>query len=133
MAWSWSHTGEAYANAYANLGRLDRELLEVIYAEWEASCPDVGDGAAEDEVIEPFDGDKYEKALVAAKEYSHGMLVDAIWDRASASATCDNGGRNAWMCPYGCCPHMVPFDPPDYDWSESRDDSRLTDDTFGDE
>ena len=27
--------------------------------------------------------------------------------------TCDNGGWNAWMCPYGCHPHCVDFGPED--------------------
>ncbi len=38
--------------------------------------------------------------------------ADAIWQYASEDLrTCDNGGYNAWMCPWGC--HTVSFDGPD--------------------
>ena len=37
MAWSWSHSQEAYENARENLSTLDRETLEIIFAEWRAA------------------------------------------------------------------------------------------------
>lgn len=37
MAWSWSHTVGAYANAQAQVESQEREWLEVVYAEWQAA------------------------------------------------------------------------------------------------
>ena len=37
MAWSWSHSQEAYENARENLSELDKETLEIIFAEWRAA------------------------------------------------------------------------------------------------
>jgi hypothetical protein len=39
MAWSWSHTGEAYENVKANIEAKPREWLEVVWAEWVAAIP----------------------------------------------------------------------------------------------
>ena len=36
MAWSWSHSNEAYANAEENVQNKDREWLETVFAEWHA-------------------------------------------------------------------------------------------------
>lgn len=36
MAWEWSHTPEAYANAEANIRAKDRKWLETVYGEWHA-------------------------------------------------------------------------------------------------
>src|SRR4051812_37268930 len=36
MAWSWSHTADAYADAQANCEALPRDTLLEIAAEWEA-------------------------------------------------------------------------------------------------
>jgi hypothetical protein len=102
MAWSWSHTQEAYDNAYNNLHHEGREWLEIVYAEWEASKTDNEDD------FEPFDEELYDKALMKAKDLPDDVLVDYIYDQMSEQATCDNGGFNAWACPYGC--HTVSFD-----------------------
>jgi hypothetical protein len=101
MAWSWSHTAQAYADAEENLEELPRDTLEEILAEWECHRPGTDDFAAE----------LWETTLanVKARELPTDVLADAIWDRASEQQTCDNGGFNAWMCPYGCGPHTVPF------------------------
>lgn len=107
MAWSWSHTGEAYAAARDNLARLPKEELEIIFAEWRAAQ---GKGG----VIEDsnrFSEKKYFRALAFAKTLPDDVLADFIWERAEESATCDNGGFNAWVCPSGC--HRVSFDPHD--------------------
>lgn len=42
-------------------------------------------------------------------QLSKDAIVDDIWERASNLATCDNGGFNAWMCPFGCDCHTVSF------------------------
>ena len=103
MAWSWSHSQEAYENARENLSTLDRETLEIIFAEWRAAQ---GKGG----IIHNhnhFHQRKYDRALKHAKTLPDDVLADFIWERASEQATCDNGGWNAWMCPSGC--HTVPF------------------------
>lgn len=97
MAWSWSHTQEAYDNARDNLVGLDRDRLNIIYAEWEAL---VGD--------DDLDENKYEAALDKAITIEVDILIDIIWVKVVHFATCDNGGFNAWVCPYGC--HTVSFD-----------------------
>lgn len=103
MAWSWSHTNEAYANAQANLEELPLETLRVIEAEWRSlRIHDTGG--------DRFSLAKYQKAVKVIErenEYAEYLAVE-IWEKASEQATCDNGGFNAWMCPFGC--HTVPFD-----------------------
>jgi hypothetical protein len=109
MAWSWSHTNEAYANAEENLRSMPKEKLEIIFAEWRAAQ---GKGG----IIEDcgnFDERKYTRALAYAKTLDDETLADFIWERASEAATCDNGGFEAWMCPSGCGCHCVSFSPPD--------------------
>lgn len=100
MAWEWSHTAEAYADAQANLEALPRVDLEIIFAEWIANDPS-GD--------ETFNQDAYASAHQEAKSLPASHLADEIWRLASNQATCDNGGFNAWLCPYGCGCHQVPF------------------------
>jgi hypothetical protein len=100
MAWSWSHTDEAYANARANLLELrDIELWE-IYGEWHAADLEL------DENWLPKYNEHYRKAQSLGRD----VLIEYIWDRAREQQTCDNGGFNAWMCPHGCTPHSVSFD-----------------------
>lgn len=102
MAWSWSHTLEAYEYARSQIQDLGRENLEMIYAEWMAA------EATDEEGSEPvFNSEKYDTALSRARYLPDDMLADHIWDRASEAATCDNGGFRAWACPWGC--HTVPF------------------------
>jgi hypothetical protein len=105
MAWSWSHSQEAYCDARDNVGRKSREWLEVCYAEWwAAGSNDCGyvDGTAFDEGI-------YNVVLIEAKTLPDDVLADHIWDQMQEQATCDNGGWNAWCCPSGC--HTVSFSP----------------------
>lgn len=107
MAWGWSHTQEAYRNAEDNLRALDLDTLQVIAAEWESVRPD------EDEWSEPhFSLWHYRRALARIKreDMSADDLADIVWNRAEDQVTCDNGGFNAWMCPFGCGPHCVSFD-----------------------
>lgn len=103
MAWSWSHTNEAYANAQENLKTFDDETIAVICAEWKAYCKaSVGE----------FNRFAYNWAIQKARKLIRkGMreyVESDIWDAMSEFATCDNGGFNAWCCPFGC--HKVPFD-----------------------
>ena len=123
MAWSWSHSQEAYENARENLSTLDRETLEIIFAEWRAAQ---GKGG----IIHNhnhFHQRKYDRALKHAKTLPDDVLADFIWEQASEFATCDNGGFNAWMCPSGCGCHCVSFSPPDEPENEEFEDVELAD------
>jgi hypothetical protein len=119
MAWSWSHTQQAYADARENLSELDREKLEIIFAEWRAA---EGKHGVVDPVSAGFSERKYDRALKHAKTLAHDTLVEFIWEKASDFATCDNGGFEAWMCPHGCGPHCVSFRPPEEDEADDFDD-----------
>lgn len=99
MAWSWSHSNEAYENAYNNLNNLDRDDLVEIATEWD--CFDAEE--SDDDSI--FDWDIGRKKYAV---YTQEILVNRIWERMSEQSICDNGGFNAWCCPYGC--HTVSFD-----------------------
>ena len=102
MAWEWSHTNEAYSNAYENLHDSPRNFLAIAFAEWKAK-----EIEESDDDREPFGAD-YEKELAFAATLASDTLADSIWEKASEQRTCDNGGFNAWVCPYGC--HTVSFD-----------------------
>lgn len=126
MAWSWSHTNEAYRDARANLDDLPRDTVAVIWAEWRA-----WDGNT---FHAGFDSKTYKRELRRAysrmyRDKQRGLevygengtlklasmesMLSDIWERASSEdtgRTCDNGGFNAWLCPFGCGCHTVPFD-----------------------
>ena len=103
MAWSWSHTQEAYAACRDNLMcYTPKGTLNVIFAEWEAhKKPDDGDD-------ENFDVAEYHAALKKARRTARAELADHIWERMEEQATCTNGGHQAWACPFGC--HEISFD-----------------------
>ena len=82
MAWSWSHTQEAYRDAEINASELSDSDAAMIFAE----------------------------AVNMIRNGFREGIDRYIWENASEFATCDNGGFNAWLCPYGCGPHCVPFD-----------------------
>ena len=103
MAWEWSHTPEAYEAAYQNLLQLDFATLRTIWAEWQA-CDHPDDDA------QTFDETKYDTAIHNAGKIHTEALANDIWTNASEQATCDNGGFNAWLCPFGCGCHTVSFD-----------------------
>lgn len=106
MAWNWSHTEEAYIDARENLRKLPRDELLMIRREWIAYVLDANDADNEG-----FSISKYEEAVAKRtfEDQTTEELADYIWDRASDVQICDNGGWNAWVCPYGC--HTVPFSP----------------------
>ena len=108
--WEWSHTQDAYDNAEFNLRALPKETLEIIFAEWRASQEK--HESSELLKLDPnFDLKKYDKALKYAKTLSDDDLCDFIWEKTSEQATCENGGFDAWVCPYGC--HRVSFSLPE--------------------
>ena len=100
MAWSWSHSVEAYADARANLDELPHATLVTIWAEWR--CWD-GEYVMP-QLRDDLDYDAQERV---ADELPDDVLADAIWDKSEEYARCDNGGFNAHVCPFGC--HTVPF------------------------
>ena len=106
MAWEWSHSEEAYNNARENLNNIPLSELLIIWGEIQAS------GVNEWEKIghaTAFDQDVYETTINGGP-YTCQDLVKKIWDHMkNKNKTCDNGGFNAWACPYGC--HTVSFDP----------------------
>ena len=98
MAWEWSHTQEAYDNARDNLESLSLESLHIIWAEIKSYQND-----------DKWNWERfYNDNLDLAKRLSYNCLLDDIWDYMDNFRTCDNGGFNAWCCPYGC--HTVSFD-----------------------
>ena len=114
MAWSWSHTADGLRHAYENLGKLSKETLCEIFAEWRAAQGKHGIVSDSNH----FDQRKYERALAYANKLDHDTLVDFIWEKAEEAATCDNGGFELWMCPSGCGPHCVTPDPTDDEGNE---------------
>jgi len=104
MAWEWSHTDEAYQNAREQLNQIPDDDLRVIFGEWWAH-------AHRSETGEDFTTALYQEGRNLAQELQPWTLAAFIWKRMEKQRTCDNGGHNAWACPYGCGAHTVPFDP----------------------
>ena len=107
MAWGWSHTQEAYRDAEHNLSNLSNERIAVIWAEWNAADPGEYGGFE-------FNTRKYRREIRRAHSWirreRRSEMLESIWEHAKDNATCDNGGWNAWLCPFGCGCHCVPFD-----------------------
>ena len=100
MAWSWSHTTEAYERVRQQIFDAPREWLEVVFAEWEAENKKENEG---------FSEKKYEKALKRAKKMEEEALAGYIWEKAEEQSLCSNGGYLAYCCPFQCLPHSLPF------------------------
>jgi hypothetical protein len=101
MAWSWSHTQEGYDDARTNLENQKLKWLKECWAEIQATTFD-------ENFTAHFDSEVYGVKFMEAKHFPGDFIIQDIWDFAETQRTCDNGGFNAWMCPYGC--HTVPFD-----------------------
>lgn len=115
MAWSWSHTDEAYAAVEeqlndkaddANNGDEDAaNWLHVVWAEWVAS------DWQNHLVMADLNLRKYELCIVRAKRQGESLgyekLTKDIWEWTSELAACTNGGHEAYLCPHGC--HLLPF------------------------
>ena len=106
MAWSWSHTAEAYEHARENVMLLSSEDTAVIWAE--ISCSDWKTNAFNPD----FNLRKYKKLLLKAhREIYKGYIErfhNDIWDFAETWRVCDDDGYNAYVCPFGC--HTVSFE-----------------------
>ena len=108
MAWSWSHTAEAYQNARDNFLELPPSTLRVILAEWAAAKRNEYGGY-------DFNLRKYRKAIRENYRLERRLgphilesLAEDCWNKIEELATCDNGGFDCWVCPFGC--HTVSFD-----------------------
>lgn len=109
MAWSWSHTTEGICAAYDNLHKLPHHVLCEIAAEWD-TWKKANEKNAEGDWVddESFDQVFYNERLKFYEGLTSDCVADYIWPFAEEKATCTNGGYYLWMCPYGCCCHMVP-------------------------
>ena len=110
MAWEFSHSEEGYATVRIRIGRLGIRVLRVIFAEIYASGCVVDEGEAfeaSDGVRADFDERDYALALESAKLKDKEELVRFVIAFTFWQSTCDNGGFNAHVCPYGC--HTVSF------------------------
>jgi hypothetical protein len=80
--------------------------LVEIFAEWQMKeRPDVDDETDDAWLV------KWREVYTKVRDQHIPpvLLVDKIWRRAREQALCEDGGWEAWMCPYGCAPHRVPF------------------------
>ena len=105
MSWEWSHTQEAYENVRKNIYykvEREREEMEEVWGEWYAYF-------LEEYMDVPF-LDSIKAGMKIAEGLSDYDLAERIWVLSDNQATCENGGFEAWICPYGCGCHMVPFD-----------------------
>ena len=121
MVWAWSHTAEGMQAVRDNIADQRHEWLRVVFAEQRAAKKDPDRGGW-DSVA--FNEKRYKRALKWADKNPE-LLVEAIQEWTEELATCDNGGFEAWCCPYGC--HTVPFDrddseeDDDFDWVEAEE------------
>ena len=99
MAWEWSHTAEAYSNAYDQVHALPKRELLTILREW------AYDDREKRGVRPSF------RLPAGLRRLTQDTLADLVWSRAEEHRTCTNGGHSAYVCPDGC--HTVPFDPVD--------------------
>lgn len=99
MAWSWSHTSEAYRDAREQLEAMERDTRNVIAAEWLAADGD------------NLDERKYARSLPRVASWNDERINEFIWEAMERQAMCTNGGWEAHCCPFGCGCHMVPFEP----------------------
>jgi len=121
MSWSWSYSQEGYQNIHDNIHRMSREDLIVCLAEFAAhekrpeDWDDEEDGDWEEYRMmhEPFDDAEFEKVKKRLTEscLDAETFADEVSRKAAEYAVSDNGGFNAYVCPYGC--HTVSLDPPE--------------------
>lgn len=130
MAWEWSTGIEAKQYAENKLHKMSQKNLRIIWAEWktwqkaqkekfEEACkeaeengwPEPTQGFDSHDFDQDYYQEQYEEARLIIKRVGKEPLADDIWKWASELRTCTNGGWEAWMCPYGCQCHMVPFGP----------------------
>lgn len=113
MAWEWSHTNEAYHAAERNLRKQSLKWLRVVYCEWAANSPRKPYDPDDEDYESGFDIKVYNETLAHLKKGKPSLtkeeLADYIWERMSDQSTCENGGFEAWACPFGCGCHLISF------------------------
>jgi len=100
MAWSWSYSDEGLSAIMAGIENLPLDDLITCYAEFEAYRLRNRSNVKFD-----FNRTAYRRGLHQARliaDTGEDILVSAIQSRAEELATSDNGGWNAYVCPYGC-------------------------------
>lgn len=103
--WEWPQDAMYAEKIRRQICRLDRETLEIIYAEWQAREGEDG-----------LDEAEYDEArLYAIDHLDSDTLAEFIFERASEQALADNGCHEAWCCPFGCGPHTLPAEFSDED------------------
>ena len=105
MVWTWSHTQEAYWNVRVNISYIPRVELEVMWAEWKAY-----QWEKENEGECAFTEGIYDTQLKIAKTLIVEGLVSDIQDKVSKLGECEEGGFQAYGCPYYCYTHRVSFE-----------------------
>lgn len=121
MVWSWSHTAEGIENVRDNIAALPPEKLVEVHAEWKAYDAAIrihaemmaaeGEEFDTENIVCPdnyFDEQTYNAFVkgIDPKTAALDILIQYIFERACDHATCDNGGFNAYITPYGT---TVPF------------------------
>ncbi len=106
MAWSWSHSQEAYVYARSGLSKLPINTLIEVAAEWKVLLAYREANPSHQWCNDPpYTTDVYLSKLNDArrgvKQYTCDALVEYVWDCMQEAATCDNGGYNAWVDPQG--------------------------------
>jgi len=105
MAWEWSHTEEAYANARANLATLTEEQL--IEARVSYQLAQLEKQGASTERLEMASLECYEILREYVHDFGREHLEAKVWEHMRVNRTCDNGGHNAWVDTEGYI--TVPF------------------------
>lgn len=105
MSWEWSHAPEAYEAARKNLAKKLKWELRVMWSEIEVAEKDEDGFYITNS--SGLDLKLYGKKLVESRNILKKDLIERIWKFMEEFRTCDNGGFNAYCCPYGC--HMVSF------------------------
>ena len=111
MVWQWSHTADGIDDVRTRLELQSRRWLVTVYAEWHARI------CHEDEEDE-FCDRKYRAARKQARQLDDVALIDAVWDSMCELQSCENGGHEAWACPFGC--HLLSFS-----WISEREHRQL--------
>jgi hypothetical protein len=117
--------------------RASIEALRKKYGD-EKSLDDLLDAhkaATEPSFDEPdLDQKKYEAALEQAKTLPDETLADFIWEKTEQLAECENGGHDAFCCPFHCGCHTVSFSrEEDEDDDEDLEEDWDEEDTDGEE
>ena len=74
----------------------------------ERNEPEIKASEMSEYFVYDLDLELYEQILESDKNKIDSNIIADIWQFMKELRTCDNGGFNAYCCPYGC--HTVSFD-----------------------